>query len=160
MKRLFDYSIAIPQKCLRISSPKLYPAQNMSFVYFTMHFTLLKKLIYEAQVGGHVSSGASGAFPHIPPAPWKAPSAPCGTSLTDLVMLLRVPAIHLYCDVLNAVIEGENYLHMRGRCEVSSVESQDRPKYSCCARHYCELNSSYGPEAPCPGYGFDMNFKF
>ncbi len=27
-------------------------------------------------------------------------------------------------------------------------------------RQYCELNSSYGREVPCPGYGFDMNFKF
>jgi hypothetical protein len=75
IKRLFNYSIAIPQKCLRISSPKLYPAQNMSFVYFTMHFTLLKKLIYEAQLGGHVLQDASGAFPQIPLAPWKAPLA-------------------------------------------------------------------------------------
>ncbi len=28
---LFNYSIAIPQKCLWISSPKLYPAQNNEF---------------------------------------------------------------------------------------------------------------------------------
>ncbi|CAK9857206.1 unnamed protein product [Sphagnum jensenii] len=49
-----------------------------------MHFMLLKKLIYEAQLGGRVSQGASGAIPHIPLAPWKAPLAPCNTSLTDL----------------------------------------------------------------------------
>jgi hypothetical protein len=89
IKRLFNYSIAIPQKCLWISSPKLYPAQNMSFMYFTMHFTLLKKLIYEAQLGGHVLQSASGAFPQIPLAPWKAPLAPCDTGLIDLVMLLQ-----------------------------------------------------------------------
>jgi hypothetical protein len=47
----------------------------MSFAYFKMHFMLLKKLIYEAQLGGHVLQDASGAFPQIPLAPWKAPLA-------------------------------------------------------------------------------------
>jgi hypothetical protein len=49
-KKIIQLFYCNTKKCLQIYWPQPYFAQNMNSMYFTMDFTLLKKLIYQAQL--------------------------------------------------------------------------------------------------------------